>query len=61
MIIDVRYHAQAPEQYQGVRLTTVYTGPDNDVMPEVVLHFRDAKPQVNIPLHTILAFTVTND
>jgi hypothetical protein len=61
MIIDIRYHDKAPEQIQKVRLTTVYTGPDADVAPELVLHFYRMQPQRNIPLHDIIAFTVTND
>jgi len=61
MVIDIRYHDKAPEQYQNVRLTTVYTGPDADVLPEMVIHFTTYQPQVNIPLHEILAVSFTND
>lgn len=61
MILDIRYNnGKAPEQLQGVRMTSLYTDADKeDGKPELVVHFYIG--QHNIPLDTVYCTTTTND
>lgn len=67
MIIDIRYMHRAPEQIQGVRLISVYpnaeTPSDSDIITEaqVVIHFKEYKPQRNINTSEIFCMTISED
>lgn len=62
MILDIRFTDSGPVQYQHVRMTTIYTRPDSDSGPELVIHFHDVLyPMMNIPLARITHVVVTND
>lgn len=67
MVIDIRYTNKAPEQIQRVRLISVYphteTPSDSDIITEaqVVIHFKDYKPQRNINTSEIFCLTISED
>jgi len=64
MILDVLYRSKAPEQIQGVRLTTLYPNPDEDGAshPELVIHFEEyTKSPRWIDLDDIQHVNFTND
>lgn len=62
MTLDIRFTDSAPVQFQRVRMTTLYTQPDEDAKPELILHFYDViYSQVNIALDRIISVTTTND
>jgi hypothetical protein len=67
MTIDIRYMHRAPEQIQRVRLVSVYPNTDtpdhSDTISEaqVVLHFKEYKPQQNIMASEIFCMTISED
>lgn len=62
MVLDIRFTDKAPSQYQGVRMTTVYTLPVCSSGPELVIHFYDyERPMLNIKLDYIVSITTSND
>lgn len=63
MILNVRYLNSEPEQYQKVRMFTIYPHSNNTANPEIVIHFyvEEMKPQMNINLSDIRDLVVYND
>ena len=67
MTIDIRYMHRSPEQIQRVRLISVYpnaeTPEHSDTISEaqVVIHFKDYKPQRNINTSEIFCMTISED